>query len=98
MGIVSLLSCAGDAPAAGESPADEATDPGVEKFNFVPCDDAPENAWDPAAVGGGVLEEDVKLPTTGAGLNAKLVDEAALEAALLEALDLAKEKLGGSDP
>lgn len=98
MGIVSLLSCAGDEAAAGESPAEEATEPGVEKFNLVPCDDAPENAEDPAAVGGGVLEEDVELPATGAGLNEKLDDDAVLEAALLAAPDLANEKLGGSDP
>jgi hypothetical protein len=98
MGIVSLLSCAGEEHAAGESPADDATEPGVEKFNLVPCDEAPENAEDPATVGGGVLEEDVELPSTGVGLTEKLDADAALEAALLVAPDLAKEKLGGSDP
>jgi hypothetical protein len=93
MGIVSLLSCAGEKPAAGESPADAATEPGVEKFSFVPCDDAPANAEVPGAVDGGVLERDAELPTTGAGLNEKLDDDAALEAALLAEPGLAKEKL-----
>ena len=75
---------------------EEATDPGVEKFNLVPCDDAPENAEIPGAVGGGVLVEEAELPSTGAGLNEKLEDDA-LEAALFAAV-AANEKLGAPEP